>query len=191
MVADCARCPFAAVGVAIGAAFGFAYDDVKYFLSGNQSVIGELSKSFPLLGEAVRGWAEAVKGYFTFLGDSLSSGLSLIEFVLGFIAALFTKAGGVIGNIAKGVVDAWVDAFPQLTTIFKAIGGIIEWLGGVFKSVFGWIFETIAALPKAFGHWADDINKETAKLKPPGGKGAPSTKPAPGHAAAQEGPERS
>ncbi|KOQ17589.1 tail protein, partial [Achromobacter xylosoxidans] len=67
--------PFLAVAAPIAAVvalFALLYDDVMNFLDGNDSLIGQISEKYPIVGETVKAMAQAVKDAFQWIVDALA-----------------------------------------------------------------------------------------------------------------------
>ncbi len=93
-----ALAPFIAIGLAItavGAAFALLYDDIQAFLAGGDSVIGQVSQKWPIVGETIKGIIWAAKTLFEvfskvasfFAGlftDSIKSAFGYLKGFLGF-----------------------------------------------------------------------------------------------------------
>lgn len=110
--------PYLLIGAAVAAVgllFALAFDDVMNFLDGNDSVIGELAKKWPIVGDVVRGLAEA----FRFSWEAA-------KLYLGFFVDLFTQgptqAVENFGNKFNEIMAKIFEKFPQLKPIFEAVG---------------------------------------------------------------------
>ena len=74
-----------ALAAALALAFGALYDDVQAFLSGNDSLIGQISEKYPVVGEIVKDVAEAfgnLKENFEGLIEAIKSG-DILGFTTG------------------------------------------------------------------------------------------------------------
>lgn len=128
------------------AAFAFLYDDIIAFGEGNNSVIGELAKRWPIVGEVV---------------------MDLIEVFKWLWATIKEGASDIIG---------WVERIPEGFEQWKEIiGSVIEWIKATFetlpepiKAVFEDIFElgktAFGALPAEFKLAFDFIKADVAAL---------------------------
>lgn len=146
--------PYILIGAAIAAVaalFALAYDDVMNFLAGNKSLIGEMAKKYPIIGDIVRGLAQAFKYVWDFA-----------KLYLGFIFDLFTEGPTVaFANFKKGIfdiIDTMKTKFPEAAAVFEFIANTVitaisaigtvwdaiylgiktgfEWLFAAFKAVF-------------------------------------------------------
>lgn len=98
--------PFLAVGLtiaAVGAAFALLYEDVVAFMDGQDSLIGQMSEKWPIVGDIVKGIVGFVKNFisamsglgqflihiFTDPQKALEKFLSVGNFINDFIAGLF------------------------------------------------------------------------------------------------------
>ena len=90
--------PFLLIGAAVtaaAAAFGVLVDDLYNFLKGNDSVIGEISKKWPIIGDVIKGVADAVKFQidvmgkaFNLLNEYISSPKKLPEDIISLFNSL-------------------------------------------------------------------------------------------------------
>ena len=73
---------FIAIGAAV-AAFGVILaavtDDIYNFLRGNDSVIAELSKKWPIVGDVIKGLKDAFELYFTIMGGIIGKFADYLE----------------------------------------------------------------------------------------------------------------
>lgn len=113
--------PFVAVGaavVAVAAVFALLYDDITNFMDGNDSLIGQISEKYPIVGETVKDLASA----FTFLKNVVGS-------VLGFLVdALFapSKAFDNFFNNIGVSIDGLRDRFKELFSFFDDMKDKVE-----------------------------------------------------------------
>lgn len=145
-----------AAAAALGVAFALAYDDVKAFLSGQDSLIGSLLERYAWL-------------------RTLLHGLGVVFRVVGRIAvavfgAIWSAAARTFGAIADGIQQAygfWAPIFGLMldvaVAVFRAVGGwfmnmIRPWLPAIrfvlaaigqgarlMGAVFGAVFDAIGA----------------------------------------------
>lgn len=143
--------PYLLIGAAIAAVasvFALAYDDVMNFLKGNNSVIGELSKKWPIIGVIVKAIAAAVE----YLGDICGT-------VFKFIAEAFTKGPGEAWDDLVQAFDTGTDAigakFPWLAAIIRAFAEPIKWAVGMVREHWDQISEVIGAAADVFKFFFD------------------------------------
>lgn len=86
---------------AIGLAFAAVYDDVMNFLDGNNSMIGEISKKYPIVGELVRSIAKDVKDLWKIIKEIFSD---MAEFILHPIKSL-EKLEAKLLDVKKKISD--------------------------------------------------------------------------------------
>ena len=108
-----ASSPFIAIGAivgGIGAAFALAYDDIQAFLAGNDSVIGELSKEWPIVGEIVLGVVDGISSAVDFMGVAfsriagyLTEPKLLLEDFVDLIDTVTSFGGGIIDDAASAI----------------------------------------------------------------------------------------
>lgn len=123
--------PFLLVGAAVaavGAAIGLLVDDIMAFLDGNDSLIGEMSKTWPWIGELVRNTAEEFKALWQLLKD-----------LGGFMVTLFTdpaKAWEMFKDGISNGIKSLAAEFPTLTKWASKIADAFGGAGEIVKNVF-------------------------------------------------------
>jgi len=128
--------PFLAVAAPIAAVvalFALLYDDVMNFLDGNDSLIGQISEKYPIVGETVKAMAEAVKTAFEWVKAALSGAFESVKaFASGAVNA-FAAMGKSIGAIFQGVVGVVKSAWTYISGVFDSVSSVIsrigKWLG--------------------------------------------------------------
>ncbi len=128
--------PFLAVAAPIAAVvalFALLYDDVMNFLDGNDSLIGQISEKYPIVGETVKAMAEAVKAAFEWVKAALAGAYESVKtFASGAINA-FATMGKSIGAIFQGVVGVVKSAWAYISGVFDSVSSVIsrigKWLG--------------------------------------------------------------
>lgn len=128
--------PFLAVAAPIAAVvalFALLYDDVMNFLDGNESLIGQISEKYPVVGETVRAMAEAVKAAFKWVVDAINASWETIQGfprkAVGAFAAMGASISGIFDAIVQVVRSAWAyvgSVFDSVSSVIKRIG---KWLG--------------------------------------------------------------
>lgn len=128
--------PFLAVAapiIAVVALFALLYDDIMNFLDGNDSLIGQISEKYPIVGEVVKALAASVKAAFDLIVAALSVGWEVSKAVGQGIVDVFSKMGAAIVAIFKAVVGAVSGAWDYISSIFEKVSGVIgrigKWLG--------------------------------------------------------------
>lgn len=127
--------PYIAIGAAVlafAAALALVVDDLYNFMEGNDSVIGELSKKWPLLGELVHQFADRITWLTAFLVAFGKFFVDLIE--QGPEAALKNFADAVQFLVAQisekmplvGLVFQFVTG--QMTAAIERVVAIWDWL---------------------------------------------------------------
>lgn len=142
--------PFALVGaavIAVGLAFALLYDDVMTFLDGGDSLIGQLSEKWPIIGEVVR----QIAAEFKFLWDTASAVMRFLINVWDDPKAAFEQfAQDMAGNI-----DALLEHFPLIKMAVQAIGDTFRAVGettmSIWNKIVAVIEATVAAITKAIG----------------------------------------
>lgn len=137
--------PIIAIGAAIAAAsvlFGLIVDDIYNFIQGNDSMVGELSKKYPIIGEAVR---------------TLVSELRLFKdvaaAVIGFFVDLFTTGPAqAIDNFKAKIGEAWAAfeaANPVIKDVEAAFNDVIGGIESMWDSLIGKIQAGVDAIKGA------------------------------------------
>ncbi|CAH0447591.1 hypothetical protein LMG10661_03658 [Ralstonia syzygii subsp. syzygii] len=133
--------PYLLIGAAIGAVgalFALAYEDVKAFLEGNDSLIGELSKRWPIIGEIVH----AVADVFSFLFDLVKAGLTLIADLVNDPEKAFERFSA---NV-RAAFDKLLNKIPALKPVMTMIGDVFDMVGGTITAAWNGIGAAIEAV---------------------------------------------
>lgn len=155
---------------ALGVAFALAYDDVKAFLTGQPSLIGELVErygwfralvnglgvTFRVVGriavavfEGIRDAGEAV---FNALSRYVRGWYSVVAPIVGFLWDLFVLVWSGISAAVIGRIRPWL---PLIRFVFGAMAAGVQVVGGIFQAVFSAIG---AAWDAVFGRIVRGIN---------------------------------
>jgi len=155
-----------AAAVAAMAALALAVDDVNNFLAGNKSVIGELSKKWPELGDTIKTVAKDIGDAFETVENTASALWKILKAIGGFIGEGFredfdkitdylTRLGTALGlfgqtgqAVAHGIVDAWDFLGKEISRI---AGGAIHLIGDVLDKLPAWLTGGAASLESATG----------------------------------------
>lgn len=141
----------AAVVTTLATAFALLYDDVQNFLSGNDSLIGQISEKYPIIGETVKAVAQVI-------GDAWE-GLKAIGLSLWEMIQPMGEAVGGAFSIAGDTVMAFFDLFKN---VVKAIGNLIgvdlngsfkfagDFIGGVMKGIMSVVQVAVSFITGAF-----------------------------------------
>lgn len=152
---------------AVIAAFAFLYDDIQKFLSGNKSVIGELSKKWPIIGEVVREVAKDIGAAWDWVQSYFAGGVSFIKSIANVLAAVFGFLSGKVQAFGK----AFNAEFPEVVTVLKAIGTLVEWVTSKVAALVGWWLKFAAkgviALPKALTNVAGWLDSAAVSINGP------------------------
>lgn len=107
---------------ALAAAFALAYEDVKFFLSGQPSLIGDLVNRYEWVRKAVEAIGkafQAVKGWAGDAWGALTGGARAASPVFSALGRLLSRAFGGVASALRGV---WAVAGPILALIGDALG---------------------------------------------------------------------
>ncbi|UAN04379.1 phage tail tape measure protein [Achromobacter mucicolens] len=128
--------PFLAVAAPIAAVvalFALLYDDVMNFLDGNDSLIGQISEKYPIVGETVKAMAEAVKAAFKWVVDAISTSWEVIKGFPDKVVGAFTSMGASVRDIFDGIVKVVRGAWEYVGSVFDSVSAVIKkigkWLG--------------------------------------------------------------
>lgn len=127
--------PFIAIGAAIAAAaaaFALIYDDVMNFIDGNDSFIGQVSESYPIVGQTVM-W---LIGAFKQLFDMLITGAQQIG---KFVAAGFMQ---MVDGI-KYAVNFLSEAYAAFQAFTLSVVGVFSAMGEAIKAIFSGIVDSV------------------------------------------------
>ncbi|URG13030.1 tail protein [Stenotrophomonas phage B2] len=186
--------PFVAVGAAVVAVAGFfalLYDDVMNFLDGNDSLIGRISKDYPIVGDIVKAFAGSVSAAFKLLTGDFSGAMEAfrengerVKKIFGdmatFVIEMFDKLlAKILGGpeAAEKMKDGMVSAFQTLDSIIrgiiKALLGIIT---GAWDSITGF-YDSSVSMAKSVGSWVGSAlgitSDEEAQQEAPYGSAVP------------------
>jgi hypothetical protein len=130
--------PFLLIGAIVASVIGvFAllYDEITNFIEGNNSMIGEISKKWPIVGEVAMGIVEALKFLWTWA-----------KAVFGLLGDLIMDPANAWDNftskVDKGIVDLR-KAFPPFFDLIDMIGEKFEDMGQFVADVFNAIVKII------------------------------------------------
>lgn len=133
--------PFLLLGAIIGGlavAFALLYDDVKNFIDGNDSLIGQVLQKFPVIGEVIGDIVDVVKA----LGDAFMWTFNTLADLLHISFTLWEKA---------------MSKVLEFTGVFEAVGALTDATVETFKAmgdVVGGVWDFIIAKVKAFIQFA-------------------------------------
>ncbi|MFY4006034.1 phage tail protein [Achromobacter denitrificans] len=128
--------PFLAVAAPIAAVitlFALLYDDVMNFLDGNDSLIGQISEKYPIVGETVKAMAEAVKAAFKWVVEAIDGAWETIKGFPTKAVGAFSAMGASISNIFDAIVKVVKSAWAYVGSVFESVSSVIKkigkWLG--------------------------------------------------------------
>lgn len=168
--------------LAIGIAFAFVYDDIVNFMEGNNSIIGELSKRWPIVGEVVKDLVGVFKGLWNNIKEGAAEIYAWIKRIPeGFMQwedGLFSM-GKRFAAFFSGLPTAAQAAFAELNQIVEGAFAIIKavTIGGVeginvavnalyemFKTIFMLIANLIVNPKEAFKIFVESVKAANAEL---------------------------
>ena len=176
---------FSPIALLIGAVilFGLVFEDVNAFLKGNNSLIGEISKKYPIVGGVIKALVAVFKEGFgtikqliNWLVGAFDNPKKAFNEFKNYIGEVFDGIGVYIGKL----IDDFLNMHPKIKAIFDKVGGVFTWLKnlvkGIFEDIVGFInsphgaldnfFGKISSISGAFGDMNLCVNTSTAQLAP-------------------------
>lgn len=157
--------PIIAIVALVGAALALVADDIYNFLQGNDSMIGEISKKWPAVGETIKAVAAAVQMVIAFageMGDILSTLFS------DGPEAAFAHAIRVIRQLGP----AFKDQYPQFAQVFDYVSMALANASAAFfglltvtKNVFAILTGDVEGVSQSFGLISDALRVLAASFE--------------------------
>lgn len=155
---------------AIGAAFALVYEDIQAFRKGQNSLIGEMVKKYPILGDAIK----AVGDAWEYVKDKASEVWSILKSIPDDVEGGFKRLTlaivGIVKDIAGAFSDMWSRVFSSenvdagLTTLKDKFLSIVDVIKSAFSGIFSGLLESIPGLGSLFGGDSDvSSNLQTGK----------------------------
>lgn len=136
----------ALIGLAVLAVAALV-DDFIAFKNGGESVIGDLVKQFPMLGqaiEAIEGVVRSVGEYFVGLWAQIRAPVGDLMDALGHLGQVLLAY---VWPIVKMAFQGWALLLPPILAVAAfVLGGIIELVAGLVEFVVGALSATVAVL---------------------------------------------
>jgi hypothetical protein len=142
----------AAVALLI-AAFAFLYDDLVTFSEGGKSLIGELAKTFPLVGTAAHALIDSIAAVWTVLKDGVTSVVNWLKKVpKGFMEwlAFFEYVGIAFAGFVENIIKKIQDIFPGFSKLLSDVAGTVSASTALWAGVFASGFDIIKGLVMSF-----------------------------------------
>ena len=154
--------PLIAIGAivaSVAAAFALLYDDVQNFLAGNESLIGQISEKYPIIGQIVTTVADAIgaawAGVKDFIVDLWDAVAPLGDAIGGVFAAVGDTLGAflsLIGAVVAKVADLLgIDLGGAFRGLGGVIGAVMDGAVAVIKAAVSYIIGAVDMVAKAFG----------------------------------------
>ena len=128
----------AGAAIALIALFALLYDDIKNFLAGNESLIGQISEKYPVVGDIVKSLAGFVSDLFDNFGklfDAIASG-NLGKFVDDELIKFKQELNDLLGFDLSEFIDTAIDDLKKLPDYIKnTLIAELEALKSTLKSV--------------------------------------------------------
>lgn len=130
--------PFLLVAAAItglGIAFALAYDDIRNFLAGNDSFIGQVIEQYPALGRVITSLLDAVTWAFSGIGEAL-----------GWVSDKFGVTFDGIGGTVRGLVHILLSMLNSVAEWGEGFGDGVRDAANTVVAIFEWLGEQVARL---------------------------------------------
>jgi len=105
---------------AVGAIVALVFDDIMNYLDGNNSMIGQIAKKWPIVGEAVHAVADVVKLWW-----------GIMKAILGALSELIMNGPSAAFQYLKEQVGA---VFSEFMSKHPALMGALQAIGAAFTS---------------------------------------------------------
>lgn len=146
----------AAVVLGLGAVFALVYDDIRNFIAGNDSLIGQIAEEYPAIGRLIERLGEVFSEVFGAIGEVVEwlegkfdvsiGGMGdairlLISILLGSINQIIEwgeSFAGVFTDVADNVVGIFRWLGDQIERLLQPIRDSFEWVSGTAGKVKGW-----------------------------------------------------
>lgn len=159
--------PILAIGAAIlavGAAFALAYEDVRAFMAGQPSVIGELVKKYEWAAETVRFIGRAFKALQTGAVAAWGGIKIAASLYVEYITGVWEGVKAAVKSL-EPILNALKDTFAALRELVTAIGDrfkqdfgpAVEAVGEIVSAVFKDIFGDFSSMKAAVGEVGEAI----------------------------------
>lgn len=155
--------PFVAVGVVIAAvagAFALLYDDIVNFMEGNDSLIGQISKNYPAIGEIAKALYNTVSGIFKLLTGDFEGARENLTAAADAIKNVFGAMGDSIINVLDSLFQ-WFGAGPGAAT--KMADSMVSVFDGMAKDTMA-IFQRLIQFVSQAWDWITGIYDKSAGM---------------------------
>ncbi len=142
---------------ALGVAFALVYEDVMNFLDGNNSVIGELAKRWPIVGDAVR----ALANIFSFLFDLVKAELTFIADLVSHPTQAFKRFAATV----QSAFDKLLNKIPALKSGMNMLSSVFNQVGATVKAAWNGIAAAIDTVINLASKGLQIIGKVVDKIK--------------------------
>lgn len=148
--------PFILMGIAVAAAaaaFALLYDDIMNFIDGNDSLIGQIMESYPIIGTLIQGLIDYLKslwGVVSWVFDTISSLLQIS--IEGWRLLFGAISDGVAGFVEdSSIMQAWIKGIGMALEAMGAIAtGVWDGITAAIQTAIGWVMKGMELL-KSFG----------------------------------------
>lgn len=162
--------PFLAIAaavIAVGAAFALAYEDVRAFLDGQPSLIGELVKRYEWFASFVKGIGaafQALKRGAEVAFSGVSAAFSAVKSAgaatwsaLQTAFAVFVDGVKSYGAFLKEIWGSYKPIWDALKEVVQAVGGLVSALGTRLASDLAPAFDRIGSAFRTIGNAASEV----------------------------------
>jgi hypothetical protein len=155
--------PYLLIGAAIAAVaalFALAAEDVMAFLEGNDSAIGEWTKSWPIIGDIVRGLVYL----FEWLATAANAVLQLLLDILNPFVSM-DEAFARLSKTLDAAFSKVIDKLPWLKKMIGGVGDAFGVVGGIIKTTWDGIGEAIESVIGVASHGLKIISGTLGQVK--------------------------
>lgn len=140
----------AAVALGLGAAFVLIYDDIRNFIAGNDSLIGQIAEEYPAIGRLIE-WLggvfkevfEAIGSILNWLGDQFGMSIDGIGDAIRLLVRILLGSLNQIIEWGEDFVQVFRDAADAVVAIFQWLGEQVGRLLQPIRDSFEWVGEGI------------------------------------------------
>lgn len=140
----------AAVALGLGAAFVLIYDDIRNFIAGNDSLIGQIAEEYPAIGRLIEWLGGVFKEVFAaiglildWLGEQFGMSINGIGDVIRLLVRILLGSLNQIIEWGEDFVQVFRDAADAVVSIFQWLGEQVGRLLQPIRDSFEWVGEGV------------------------------------------------
>jgi hypothetical protein len=146
--------------VALATALAFVYDDLVNFAEGNKSLIGELAKRWPKIGEI----AHNIVNAFHRVKEGFASDFEHVKANLALMVQFWENAFNAIASAFANPKKAWQDFKDTVSSAIVSLIAQFPGLGAAFHAVFDGVDNIIKSVISGFNNMVDAFALAINKL---------------------------